>query len=204
MRVDKVIIRAVLSTLAAAVVLFAFVTLALCFIFPSTMMELTFRADMNDASVKYAKRAYKYTGEAYYLAYGLDVAVWDKDYERIDDCGSLLLQAEGFLGYCEKRNEQLSQQGISMTYEQYVCGQVCTAKYALGDKSEAVEVAFSALTGNIFPENNAVVALLSIAKRAEDDETVNSIKTKLDGLSPALSETDKPYFEEIYANLING
>lgn len=204
MRVDKVIIRAVLSTLAAAVVLFAFVTLALCFIFPSTMMELTFRADMNDASVKYAKRAYKYTGEAYYLAYGLDVAVWDKDNERIDDCGSLLIKTENFLGYCEQRNEQLSQQGISMTYEQYVCGQVSTAKYALGEKSEAVEVAFSPLTENAFPKNNAVVALLSMAKRAEDDETINLIKTKLDDISSALLEADKPYFEEIYANLING
>ena len=202
MRVDKVIIRAVLSTLAAAIVLFAFATLALCFIFPSTMMELTFRADWNDASVKYAKRAYAYTGETYYLAYGLDVAIWDEDVERIDECGSMLLQTEDFDAYCETKNQKLSQQGVDMQYEQYVYGQVSVAKYLCGKKADAVETAFAGIEETSFPKNNAVVAILSYAIQAGDAETVNSIKAKMDDLSASLSETDKPYFDEVYGNLL--
>ena len=202
MRVDKVIIRAVLSTLAAVVVLFAFAILALCFIFPSTMMVLTFRADMNDASVRYAKRAYKYTGDAYYLAYGLDVAIWDKDAERIDTCGSLLLQADDFQTYCGQRNQQLTQQGVTMRYEQYVYGQVSVAKYACGNASDAVDVAFSSLEMRSFPQNNAVVALLSVAIQAGDNATVLAVKAEMDEIAPTLSETDKPYFDEIYENLL--
>lgn len=202
MRVDKVIIRAVLSTLTAAIVLFLFATLALCFIFPSTMMQFTFRLGMNDASVKYAKRAYKYTGETYYLAYGLDVAIWDKDVERIAECGLLLLQTEDFDTYCAEQDELLSKQGVGMQYNQFVYGQVSVAKYLCGEKTEAVDLAFAGLEESTFPENNAVVAVLSQARKLDDKETVQLIKLKLDGIASSLTETDKPYFDEVYGNLI--
>ena len=51
MSVDKVILRAALSTLAAILILFAFMILSLTYIFPSTMMGITYDLGMDGASI---------------------------------------------------------------------------------------------------------------------------------------------------------
>ncbi|MBQ5930138.1 MAG: hypothetical protein IIX02_05030, partial [Clostridia bacterium] len=64
--------------------------------------------------------------------------------------------------------------------------------------AEAVDRAF-ALTGNAFPKNNAVVAVLITALQKGDTETVELIKGKMIAMQDKVSEGDKTYFDAILA-----
>ena len=141
MRMDKVIVRAIVSTLLAICALVAFMILALAFIFPSTMMKITYDLGMDSASVRNAKRAYKYSGEVSYIAYATEVAIVDDDFEKIGECGKLFISDENFDEYCSERNQNLPE-GVEGAYEQYVYGQVCIAEFKLGNKENAVKIAF--------------------------------------------------------------
>lgn len=203
MGVDKVILRAFLSTLAAIVLLFAFMLLALIGIYPSTMMEITYNLGMDSSSIKYAERAYKRSDDVYYIAYATEVAIGMDDHEKIESCGEKFIADEEFASYCEEKNGSLPD-SVTMTYDQYVYGQVCVAKYEQDKKTEAVERAFE-LTGDAFPQNNAVVAVLYTAIGDRDETTVTLIegKMKQKQAQGTLSEGDKAYFEQVLA-LTNG
>ena len=195
MSVDKVILRAVLNTLAAILVLCAFMVLSLTYIFPSTMMSITYDLGMDDASITCAKRAYTRADEVYYIAFATEVAILIEDSEEIADCGLSLIQNESFASYCEQKNAELGAMA-SGSYEQYVYGQVSVAQYRLGKKTEAVMTAFEAV-GSSFPKNNAVVALCLTAKAENDGETLNRILAKMNELESGLSATDKAYFDKL-------
>lgn len=205
MRLDKVIVRAILSTLAAMLALFAFMILALTFIYPSTMMEITYNLGMDGASLRCAARAYDYTDNVYYIAYATEVAIGAEDYAEIVECGSKLIHddEERFQAYCEVRNATLPD-GATGTYEQYVYGQVCAAKYRLGEKQAAVEEAFGYLEPSTFPQNNpaAAVLLVALEQEGKSGETVAMIKEKMNGIAN-ISDEDKAYFDGIFA-LLNG
>ena len=193
MRVDKVIFRAVVSTLLAIFVLVAFMVLSLAFIFPSTMMKITYDLGMEGASIRNAKRAYKYSGEVAYIAYATEVAIVCDDTEKIGACGRLFIADENFAVYCAERNESLPD-GIEGTYEQYVYGQVCVAEYKLGNKAKAVEIAFSGVEES-FPKNNAVIALLLTVVEESDSATKDVIYYEMS--KKTLSNEESAYFEEI-------
>ena len=202
MEVDKVILRAVLSTLAAIAGLILFMILTLTFVFPSTMMKITYDLGMDSASVSNAKRAYSRTQDEYYIAFATEVAIGADDDEEIAECGDLFIADEQFSKYCAARTAELGD--VEGTYEQYVYGQVSVAKYRLGDKTGAVETAFAGL-GESFPKNNAAVAVLLTALTAKDAQTVGLMKTKMNELRSKLSsETEKTYFEEMFALAQNG
>ena len=202
MRVDKVILRAALSTLAAIVVLFGFMIFALCYIYPSTMMNIAYDMGMEGASITCAKRAYHRFDDVYYIAFATETAIVSEDYEEIASCGELFAKDEDFATYCELRNSELGADVVG-TYEQYVYGQVCVAKYRLGNKEEAVNDAFS-YVGNTFPLNNAVEAVLITAIGESDGETVVMIKGKMEQMQGTLSGMDKGYFESVFALIQNG
>ena len=172
MGTEKIVIKSILTTLAAIVVLFAFMLGALMGLYPATMMELTYKLGMDDASIHYAERAYGWHGET-------------------------LISDENFEEYCARETARLPE-GVEMTYDQYVYGQVCVAKYKQGKNAEAVERAFALTKG--FPKNNAILAILYTALVNEDAETVAMIKTQMDKVeTDALSETEKAEFQTAYA-----
>ena len=198
MGTEKIVIKSILTTLAAIVVLFAFMLGALMGLYPATMMELTYKLGMDDASIHYAERAYGWHGEdEYFMAYGMEVAIGMGNYEKIDVCGETLISDENFEEYCARETARLPE-GVEMTYDQYVYGQVCLAKYKQGKNAEAVELAFALTKG--FPKNNAILAILYTALVNEDTETVAMIKTQMDKVeTDALSETEKADFQTAYA-----
>ena len=199
MSVDKVILRAVLNTLAAIAALFVFLFSALIIFYPSTMMNIDYDLGMENASITCAKRSYKRSGEVYYIAFATETAIVEEDYEQIAQCGALFVEDEEFSQYCKLRGEALGA-SLNGSYEQYVYGQVCVAEYKLGDKEKAIDDAFAYL-GNTFPKNNAVDAVLVAAISERDEAAIEKIKGKMASLQNALLETDKAHFEEVLALL---
>lgn len=200
MRVDKVILRAALSTLAAIAALLAVMILALCFIFPSTMMRITYDMGMDGASIRYAKRAYAYTNDVSFIAFATEVAIGLDDYAQIETCGEELIADKNFDAHCAQKNALITSAG---GYEQYVFGQVCVAKYRQGEKTEAIEKAF-ALVESGFPKNNAVAAVLLTALSQKDGDTVSAVKEKMNEMDAgAFSASDREYFDALLA-LANG
>ena len=169
MNIDKVIVRAVLSTLAAIGVLLAFIVIGLCCLFPSTSMRITYDMGMETSCIHFAERAYKGSNEIYYIAYATEVAIEDDKTEKIANCGQQFIADENFEEYCSLKGEN---------YKQFIYGQVCVSKYEKGEKEEAVALAMESLNGG-FPEGNALVAVLLTAIKAEDVTTVGLIREKL-------------------------
>ena len=201
MSVDKVIIRTFLSTLAAIALLFGIMLLALVAFFPSTMMELTYNLGMDASSIRYAERAYDWHKDEYFIAHAMETAIGMKDTEKIEKCGERFIADEKFDEYCAAQNKRLPE-SVTLTYEQYVYGQVCVAKYENGDKVDAVARAFELTVG--FPQNNAVVAVLYTAIADGDTTTIQWIREKMNGLNPqTFSASEKAYFDEVFA-LTNG
>ena len=201
MRVDKVIMRAALSTLTAIIVLFVAMILMLCFLFPWTMMQLTYDLGMDGASVRSAKRAYNMSGEVYYVAFATDVAIGCGDDEKIVECGKMLIADENFKLYCEEKTAQTAELGG--VYDRYVYGQVCLAQYRQGDKEGAIATAFSSLDG-AFEKNNAVVALLVTALSTKDSDTVDEIQLKMNEMQSQISQENSAYFQEMLTLAQNG
>ncbi|MBQ8292050.1 MAG: hypothetical protein IJX88_06075 [Clostridia bacterium] len=200
MQVDKIVVRALLSTLAAILVLCGFMTLMLCFVFPSSMMHITYDLGMDQSSVNNARRAYNRTDEIYYIAFATEVAIGSDNYAEIEKCGDRFIADEEFAVYCNAKDKEGKGE---MSYAQYVYSQVCIAKYNLGKKTQAVDKAF-ALVGESFPENNAVVAVLVTALRKGDTDTAQKVATKMTERRQSIPEADKTYFEEILGLVQNG
>ena len=155
MRTDKVILRSFLTTLLAIALLFGTMLLILCLIFPASMMEITYDLGSYKSSVKYANRAYKRTDDVYYAAFATETAILLEDSALIEENGLRLIADDTFLQYCVVRNEEIAQNNatateeekVSLTYEQYVYGQVTMAQYSQGKKTEAITTAFASLGG---------------------------------------------------------
>ena len=197
MSVDKVILRAFLSTLLAIVILLSFMFLALIAIFPQTMMEITYNMGMESSSIYFAEDAYKRTDDVGYIAYATEVAILGDNTGKIIKCGEKFINDAGFEDYCVKKDEEVD---VETSYKQYVYGKVCVAMYEKGKKEEAVARAFE-LIGKTFPHNNAVVALIVTANRAQDVATLDMIKGKMNELQNELDDDAKTYVGEILALL---
>lgn len=203
MRVDKVIVRAALSTLAAIIALIAFMILALSLVYPATLMKMTYDLGMENLCIANAKEAYKRSGEVYYIAFATEVAIGEDDYAKIEGCGQAFIADDEFEQYCTERNEALAGDGVNGAYEQYVYGQVCVAKYRLGRK-DTVEKAFALVGEESFPENNAVVAVLLTALMEKDDSTVEAVRVKMNEMQGSVATEDKAYFDEVLRLAQNG
>ena len=207
MRTDRVILRSFLTTLLAIALLFGTMLLILCFVFPASMMEITYDLGMNELSVKYAKRAYNRTDDVYYAAFATETAILLEDNAKIEECGLRLIADDTFVEYCVIRNEEIAKdnQGVaadkqvSISYEQYVYGQVTMAQYSQNKKTEALSTALASLNG-AFPKNNAAALLFITASKQGDETVVSTLKTNLEGLRTAnLSEADASYLEALLA-----
>lgn len=198
MNVDKVIVRSILSTLLAILILVSVMFLALIAIFPQTMMQLTYDMGMESSSIYFAEDAYRRTDDVGYIAYATEVAILDDNNDKIIKCGEKLIKDEAFAEYCRKQDEKVQ---VSTSYEQYVYGQICVAMYENGKTDEAIDRAF-ALIGNTFPHNNAVLALIVAANRAEDTQSVEVIKGKMNELQEKeLDDAAKAEIGDVLARL---
>ncbi len=187
MGTDKVIVKAFLSSLAAIGVLLLFIVGALCAVFPSTMMELSYNLGMENSCIHFAERVYKDSDEIYFIAYATEVAIEEDKSGKLISCGEAFIADEEFEEYCLLKGDG---------YKEFVCGKICVAKYEKGDKEDAVSLAYETLNGS-FTEGNAMVALLFTANGLGDEETVLSIKTKINELN--LDSAQKAYLDGIYA-----
>lgn len=178
MRIDRVIIKAMLSTLMAIIVLCAVMFAALVFLFPSTMMGISYNVGLDDASAWFAGRAYKQQTRIYYIAYATEVAIGTGDPENIEKYGDLFIADDGFAEYCEQLDRDESVENASGTYAQYIYGQVCAAKYRLNKKDEALELAFS-VNREAFPPNNAVAAVLAASVGKNDGPVIEEILSRM-------------------------
>ena len=205
MRMDKLILRAILTTLASIVALCAIMLLTLCLVFPSTMMQITYELGMNGASIGFAKTAYDRTDNIHYIAFATEVAILDGDTQNVVICGNKLLSDNEFESYCQNKNQN-KPQNAKGTYQQYFYGQVCVAEYnaatSVGVKMNAVDKAYASLGENAFPENNALVAILLASLRQQDTQTLEKIKGKMNEIDKdALSPEDGEYYDGVFALL---
>lgn len=194
MGTDKIIRKAVFSTLAAIAVLFVFMVAMLVTFYPSTMMGLTYDLGMDSASVHFARRAYKGSGDIYYIAYATEVSIGMDDSDKIETCGEKFIADSEFEEYCAHKNEAINGE---MSYEQYIYGKVCVAKYEQGKTQDAVDSAFE-WNGGEFTRNNATVAVLYTAMQSGDFETVALIKTELQALQTTpLNSSELTYLQSV-------
>jgi len=178
MRGDKVILKAVLSTLAAIVALIVLLFSALAIFFPSTMMSFTYKLGMEDASIHFAERAYDRSKEIYFSAFATEVAIGVGDLEEIDVCGEKFIKDKKFATYCEEKDQSFNVSAGS--YSRYIYGQVCVAKYQRGKAEKAVARAVE-LNGTSFVEGNPITAVLHAAIRKQDTSTVEAVLNVLKG-----------------------
>lgn len=201
MRVDKVIMRAAMSTITAIAILLVAMVLMLSFLSPWTMMHITYDLGMERASIRNARRAYNMSGDVYYAAFGMNVAIVSGRDEMVIDCGKIFIADDKFTLYCDEKTAELFTDGTS--YKQYVYAQVSLAQYRQNDKEGALATAFSSLDDK-FEKNNAVVAVLITALADEDSDTVDKIKLKMNEMQPLIPQADGAYFMEIFALAQNG
>lgn len=200
MRVDKVILKAFFSTLAAIALLFAFMFGVLIAAFPSTMMQLSYDFGQDESSIRYAERAYNWFDDTYYMAYAMEVAIGCDNQEKIETCGLVLVSdKEYFAQYCKDKDAILSASGedVGLKTNDYVHGKIAVAKYEKGNNAEAVNYAFGTLNGG-FAQNNAAVAVLYAATSKKDADTVDMIRDRMiQQKSEGIAQGDQAYFDEI-------
>jgi hypothetical protein len=206
MHVDKIIVRAALTTFAVVLTLCVFMIVALSFVFPSTMMQIAYDMGMNAVSAKYAHRAYSYSGDVYYAAFATEVSILDGDVEKVAEYGKLLIADDEFATYCDARNAQ--KPPLLGAYEQYVYGQVYAAEYVglqtSAEKSLVINKAFSSLENAGFPQGNAVATIVVAAKKKGDNETLRAIREQMNDIDKSsLSVEDSARFDDVFA-LTNG
>ena len=198
MRVDKVILKAFISTFSAIVLLFAFMFGMLALAFPSTMMQLSYDFGQDETSIRYAERAYGWFDDTYYMAYAMEVAIGSDNQEKIEQCGLLVVEDEPyFTQYCADKRANMPT-SITGDYEDFIYGKIAVAKYEQGKKEEAVNYAFDTLQG-AFPMDNAAVAVLYAAASKDDNATVTMIKGKMEQQQAGIADRDKAYFDKMLA-----
>jgi hypothetical protein len=198
MRVDKVIVKAFISTFSAIVLLFAFMFGMLSLAFPSTMMELSYDFGQDETSIRYAERAYDWFADPYYMAYAMEVAIGSDNQEKIESCGEELTKDEQyFTQYCAEKQATLSSE--TKKYEDFLYGKIAVAKYQQGKKAESVNYAFDTLKGG-FPLDNAAIAVFYAAVTNGDQETVDMIKGKMEEQQAStFADGEKAEFDKMLA-----
>ncbi len=194
MKLDKVIVRTVVNTLCAIAILCVSSALFASFVFPSTMMSLSYKLGNDSGAMKYAHTSYARTSEVAYIAYATEVAFGVDDDEDIVRYGEEFVADEKFDDYClEVDSKSGTTQGA---YRQYVYGRLVVSEYSLGEKDKAFSYAVEAI-GNGFVKNNAMVALLFEAMVSNDGVTVEKVVQKMRSLGSTLDGEDAVYLASL-------
>ena len=214
MSVDKVILKAFLSTLGAIAALFLVMLCALVAGFPETMMDITYDMGMETPCIWFAERSYKRHDDIEVIALATSVAISEDNHKKVVSCGEKMIADNEFATYCAQKDEATAASAGDKTvtdvngepillkdligrYDQYVYGQICLSKYELGDADGAIARAITLTEG--FPRNNALAVLLISALERSDTATVETIKGKMNEMQSEVPEGDQTYFGEILA-----
>ncbi len=195
---NKIILKAVLSTLAAIAILCTALALLLVYLYPATVMQLSYDLGMDEASIQHANTAYERSGEKeiYYIAFATEVAIGLNDSESIETYADKLIQNSNFKAYCAEKDKTSN---VAGEYAQYYYGKLYLAKYNNGRIQEAIDGAFDTLEGG-FPANNAVGVVLLAAINHSDVNSIQQISEKLSAASideAALTDAEKTYLGQV-------
>lgn len=206
MRLDKIIVKAFLKTLAAALALLCILFAVLAIAFPHTMMDFTYSLGMDKASVSFAITSYERFHRVDYIAMGADTALAANMHEKANECLEYLITDEDFDDYCNTRNESLPEQAKGTTYQAYYIRQLCLAKYSMGDGEGAVNRAIELMDGT-FVSGNPLVAVLAQARMDGQAgvPTVKAVYNKMKALKDTetygnYATEDKAYFDQVYVS----
>jgi hypothetical protein len=130
-RLDKVIVKSVLSTLAAIGFLCLLLGSVLCVVFPQTMMGITHDMGMSGLSMHFAEVAYKRTDETYYVAFATQTAITKKDADKTEEFGEMFLTDEGFEKYAEQFVNDSANFDTVAEYRISIQNAVCAAEWSL-------------------------------------------------------------------------
>ena len=194
MKLDKVIIRTIVNTLCAIAILCVSAVLFASFIFPSTMMSISYKLGNDSGAMKYAYSSYARTKEVAYIAYATEVAFGVDNDEDIVRYGEEFVKDEDFNEYCAEVD--LRSGTAQGAYRQYVYGRLVVSEYSIGEKDKAFSYAEEAI-GNKFVKNNAMVALLFEAMVEGDGATVQKVINKMRDLSATLDGEDAEYLTSL-------
>ena len=196
MKLDRVIVRTILNTLCAILVLCSILFLSASFVFPSAMMKVAYKLGDDDSAMKYAYTAYSRTNFVDYIAFATDVALGVDSDEEVAKYGELFISDEKFLECCSETDTLYNMPAGS--YYKYIYGKVVVALYNLNEKQKAFDYAMQSVSGG-FEENNALVALFIQALVGGDAQTVAKVETEFLKLSPTLSTEMQGYLNELLA-----
>jgi hypothetical protein len=169
----------------------------MCFVFPQTMMQVTYDLGMNDASIHFASVSYDRSGETYYAAFATELSIAQDYDDKTEWFGEKLLADDGFAAYAQLRDEQVQQDSpeVTLTYRGYIESQICLAKYDQGKKTEALERAFLYLGEGTFPVSNPVASVYVRALSKGDAQTANAFLARMQTLS--VSGADRTYLDDL-------
>ena len=184
----KIIWNSILATLLGTLALCVVLVFACVCFFPPTVMEFAYSVGWESTAMKYAERSYNRFGDAYYIAYAMEIAADEELDEDTERYAESLIAHKDFESYCEgidaksfyiDENGNRTDEKLKSTYKQHVYVNLCTAKYRLGKKDESFRLAYESLGGK-FPPNNSLAAVLMSALKAGDTETAEKISVLLE------------------------
>ncbi len=203
MRIDKLIVKTVVNTLIAVLVLLVAMFGILSLFFPQTMMKITYSMGFDKSSVNFSVTAYERFGVAEYAGYGADVALQASLHGQAETCIESLLADDGFESYCNSRNEQLTGEQRNTTMQAYYRRQLCLSIYWQGDGERAVNRALE-LMGDTFAAGNPLVEVIRYARIDSEggDATVRYALAKMVAIQSGeayarYSAEDKAYFDQV-------
>ena len=207
MRLNKIILRAFLQTLAAALLLMGISIGVVCLAFPQTMMDVTYSMGLDEASVDFALTSYERFGTVKYVVHGADTALEAKLYAKAEECLEKLIADDDFDATCEAMDRANEAAGKPTGYRAYYYRQLCLAKYEVGKKTEAVDCAIGLLEGK-FEQGNPLVAVVAAARvdgQAGQATLVYAFqqmeKLQTDGVYDGYEDADKAYFRQVLETL---
>lgn len=207
MRLNKIILRAFLQTLAAALLLMGISIGVVCLAFPQTMMDVTYSMGLDEASVDFALTSYERFGTVKYIVHGADTALEAKLYAKAEECLEKLLADDNFEATCEAMDRANEAAGKPTGYRAYYYRQLCLAKYEVGKKGEAVDCAITLLGGK-FEQGNPLIPVLAAARvdgQAGQATLVYALEKieqlQTDGIYDGYEDADKAYFGQVLNTL---
>lgn len=210
---QKIFFKAIINTLvgifAAAVIMWAVITLA----FPSTLITPTANMGWTSVSAWYAASSYVRTkdlndlalavdmsitvveNKKVKIALGEDVTITHDEYKQVVKYCSILVRQDGFEAFClERDEEEAANNGTEVTSganEDYYYTALVEAYYNTSYRTEALARATLALreSSNGLDGTNAIIVLITQAAEANDADFCKLIKNEL--LNLELEQTDK-------------
>ena len=130
----KIIWNSILATLLGTLALCAVLVFACVCFFPPTVMEFAYSVGWESTAMKYAERSYNRFGDAYYIAYAMEIAADEELDEDTERYAESLIAHKDFVSYCEgidaksfyiDENGNRTDEKLKSTYKQHVYVNLC-------------------------------------------------------------------------------